>query len=155
MNEHDSNIVRTCYFELRRLAFIRRFLTSTATAILVSSFVLSRSHYCNSLLFVFTHDVTSHMQQIKNYAARVMMRIPKSDNIATHIRSLILTFCQSKKHNIVCSYYHWYSSTAALYDTDMLQRLPSHSCDTRSNSHTTPLLNRPACCMATLGDRSF
>ena len=40
MNAHVTNIARTCYFELRRLASIRRFLTSTATATLVSAFVL-------------------------------------------------------------------------------------------------------------------
>ena len=51
MNAHVSNISRTCYFELRRLASIRRFLTSTATATLVSAFVLSRIDFCNSLLF--------------------------------------------------------------------------------------------------------
>ena len=34
MNAHVSNIARTCYFELRHLASIRRFLTSTATATL-------------------------------------------------------------------------------------------------------------------------
>ena len=34
MKAHVSNIARTCYFELRRLASIRRFLTSTATATL-------------------------------------------------------------------------------------------------------------------------
>ena len=56
MNAHVSNIARTCYFELRRLASIRGFLTSTAT--LVSAFVLSRIDYCNSLLFGSTHDVT-------------------------------------------------------------------------------------------------
>ena len=42
MNANVSNIAWTCYFELRRLASIRRFLTSTATATLVSAFVLSR-----------------------------------------------------------------------------------------------------------------
>ena len=41
MNAHISNIASTCYFELRRLSSIRRFLTSTATAALVSAFVLS------------------------------------------------------------------------------------------------------------------
>ena len=55
---------RTCYFELRRLASIRRSLTSTATATLVSAFVLSIINYCNSLLFGSTHDVTSHFQRI-------------------------------------------------------------------------------------------
>ena len=60
MNAHVSNIARTCFFELRRLTSIRRFLTSTATATLVSAFVLSRIDYCSSLLFGSTYDVTSH-----------------------------------------------------------------------------------------------
>ena len=76
MNAHVSNIARTCYFELRRLASIRRFLTSTVTATLVSAFVLSRIDYCNSLLFGYTHDVTSRLQRIQNYAARVILRLP-------------------------------------------------------------------------------
>ena len=76
MNAHVSNIARTCYFELRRLASIRRFSTSTATATLVSAFVLSRIDYCCSLLFGSTHDVTSHLQRILNYAAQVILCLP-------------------------------------------------------------------------------
>ena len=72
MNAHFSNIARTCYFELRRLASIRRFLTSTATATLVSAFVLSRIDYSSSLLIGSTHDVTSHLKRIQNYDARVI-----------------------------------------------------------------------------------
>ena len=68
MNAHVSNIARTCYFELRHLASIRRFLTSTATATLVSAFALSIIDYCYSLLFGSTHDVTSHLQRMQNYA---------------------------------------------------------------------------------------
>ena len=86
INAHVSNIARTCYFELRRLASIRRFLTSTATATLVSAFVLSRIDYCNSLLFGSTHDMTSHLQRIQNYAARVILRLPSS--ITIHLKSL-------------------------------------------------------------------
>ena len=88
MNAHVSNIARRCYFELRRLASIRRFLTSTATATLVSAFVLSRIDYCSSLLFGSTHDVTSHLQQIQNYAARVILRLPMSSSTTIHLRSL-------------------------------------------------------------------
>ena len=88
MNAHVSNIARTCYFELRRLASIRRFLTSTATATLVSAFVLSRIDYCNSLLFGSTHDVTSHLQRIQNYAAQVILRLPMSSRITIHLKSL-------------------------------------------------------------------
>ena len=90
MNAHVSNIARTCYFELRRLASIRRFLISTATATLVSAFVLSKIDYCNSLLFGSTHDVTSHLQRIQNNAARVIFRLPKPSNITTQLTSLHL-----------------------------------------------------------------
>ena len=84
MNAHVSNIARTCHIELRRLASIRRFLTSIATATLVSAFALSRIDYYNSLLFGSTHDVTFHLQRIQNYAARVIMRLPRSSS-TTHI----------------------------------------------------------------------
>ena len=46
MNAHVSNIARTCYIELRRLASIRRFLTSTATAKLVSDTPVSHRTHC-------------------------------------------------------------------------------------------------------------
>ena len=88
MNAHVSNVALICYFKLRRLASIRRFLTNTATATLASAFVLSRIDYCNSLLFGSTHDVTSHLQRIQNYAARAILRLPKSSSITTHLRSL-------------------------------------------------------------------
>ena len=39
MNAHVSNIARTCQFELRRLASIRRFRISIATATHVSGFL--------------------------------------------------------------------------------------------------------------------
>ena len=81
MNAHVSNIARTCYFELCHLASICRFLTCTAAATLVSAFVLSRIDYCNSLLFGSTHDVTSYLQRIHNYAARVILHLSKSANI--------------------------------------------------------------------------
>ena len=91
MHAHISNIAHTCYFELRRLASICIFLTSTATATLVSAFVLSRIEYCNSVLFGSTHDVTSNLQRIQNYAVRVTLRLPMSSSITySHIVNIHL-----------------------------------------------------------------
>ena len=86
MNALVSNIAQTCYFELRHLASTRRFLTSTATAIYVSAFVLSRIDYCNSMLFGSTHDMTFHLHRIQNYAARVILFLPESSNITRHLK---------------------------------------------------------------------
>ena len=95
MNAHVSNIARTCYFELRHLASIRRFLTSNATATLVSAFVSSRIDYSDSLLFGSTHDVTSHLQRMQKYVARVILRLPKYNHT---FKITSLASCQSKKH---------------------------------------------------------
>ena len=56
MNVHVSNTARTCYFELRHLASIRRFLTSTVTATLVSASFFQElttvTHCCLVLLMM-------------------------------------------------------------------------------------------------------
>ena len=156
MNAHFSNIAQTCYFELYRLASIRRFLTSTTTATLVSTFVLYRINYCDSLLIGSTHDVTSHLHRIQNYAARVIVCLPRSSSITTHLRSLIWLPVKARStYKMACLCYHCHSSTAPSCVVDMLHIRPSHTRNTRSSSYTMPLLNRPAHCKATLGDRSF
>ena len=145
MNAHVCNIAWTCYFELRHLASIHRFLTSTATATLVNAFVLSRIYYCNSLLFGSTHDVTSHLQRIQNYAARVILRLPMSSSITIHLKSLHwLPVKVRSTYKIACLCYHGHSTTAPSYIADMLQKKPSHIRNTRSSSYTMLLLNRPA-----------
>ena len=121
MNEHVSNIARTCYFELRRLASIRRFHTSTATATFVSAFVLPRIDYCSSLLFGSTNDVISHLQRIQIYAARVILRLPISSSIAIHLKSLHwLPVKVRSTYEIACLCYHCHSSTAPSYVTNIL-----------------------------------
>ena len=128
MNAHVSNIARTCHFELRRLASIRTFLTSTAIATLVSAFALSRIDYCNSLLVGSTHDVTSHLQRIQNYAARVILCLPKLCSITIHLKSLhCLPVKVRSTYKIACLCYHCHSSTAPSYVTDMLHRKPLHT----------------------------
>ena len=156
INTHDCNIARTCYFELRRLASIRRYLTNTATATPVSAFVLSRIYYCSSLSCGSTHNVTSHIQRIQNYAARIDLCLPKSSNITTHLKLLHWFPVKVRStYKIACLCYHCHSSTAPSYVTDMLHKKPSHARNTRSSSYTMPLLNRHAHSKATLGDRSF
>ena len=111
MNADVSNICWTCYFELRRLASFRRFQASTVTATLVSAFVLSGIYYCNSLLLGSAHVVTSKLQRIRNYAARVFSRLPKSSNINTHLKSLHwLPVKVRSTYKIDCLRYHSHST---------------------------------------------
>ena len=151
-----SNNTLRCYLELRGLAYIRRFLTRTVTATLVSAFALSRIHYCSSLLLGTTHDVTSHLEQIQNYSAGVILRLPKSSSATAHLKSHHwLPVKVRSTYKIACLCYHCHSSTAPSYVTDMLHKKPLHTRNTRCSSYTMPLFNRPAHSKATHGDRSF
>ena len=100
--------------------------------------------------------MTSHLQRIQNYAARVISRLPKSSSITIHIKSLHwLPVKVRSTYKIACLCYHCHCSTAPSYVTDILHKKPSHTHNTRSSSCTMPLLNRPAHSKATLGDRLF
>ena len=115
MNAYVFNIVRTCHLELRRLKSIRRFLTSTAAATLVSAFALSRIDFCSLLLFGSTHDGTSHLQRMKNYAAGVILRLPKSSNISMHSKSLHwLPVKVRSTYKIACLCFNCHSSTVVV-----------------------------------------
>ena len=107
-------------------------------------------------MFGSTHDVTSHLQRMQNYAPRVIMRLPMSSTMTTHLKSLHwLPVKVRSTYKIACLCYHCHSSTAPSYVADMLHTKPSHTRVTRSSSYTMPLLNRPAHTEATLGDRPF
>ena len=100
--------------------------------------------------------MTSHLQRIQNYAARVILRLPMSSSITIHLKSLHwLPVKVRSTYKITCLCYHSHSCTAPSYVADMLKKKPSHTRNTRSSSHTMPLLNRPAHSKAILGDHSF
>ena len=74
---------------------------------------MSRIDHCNSLMFGSTHDVISHLQRIQNYAARIILCLPKSSNITRHIKSLYwLPVKVRSTCKIACLCYHCHSSTA-------------------------------------------
>ena len=100
--------------------------------------------------------MTSNLQRILKHAARVILRLPMSSSITTHLKPLHwLPVKVRSTYKIACLCYHCHSSTAPSYVTDMLHKKPLHTRNTRSSSYTMPLLNGPAHCRATLGDRSF
>ena len=99
--------------------------------------------------------MTSKLQQRQNYAAQVILCLPMSSNITTHLRSLHwLPVSGRCPYKIACLCYHCHSSTAPSYITDMLQK-SLHTPAILSSSYTMPLLNRSAHSKVTLGDLSF
>ena len=73
MKTHVSNLVRSANVEIRRIGSICHLLSTGATKTLVSSFVLSRLDYCNSLLFACPQHLLNKLQKVQNKAARLVL----------------------------------------------------------------------------------
>ena len=88
MSHHISSVCRSAYLELRRISAIRPFLTTSATATLVCSRVLSRIDYCNSLLAGITSDQIARLQRILNNSAQLIFRKKRSEHVTPMLISL-------------------------------------------------------------------
>ena len=126
------HIMKTCqsaYLELRRISSIRRYLTESATKTVVTSCVLSKLDYCNSLLVGCPQKLIKPLQQVQNSAAKLIFRAKKTDHCTPLLRDLHwLPIEQRIKYKIACICFHVISGTAPLYISDLLQvYVPSRS----------------------------
>ena len=80
-----SKTYRSAYLELRRISSIRHVLTVDATKILVTSLVLSRLDYCNSLLSGIPKQLIDKLQKVQNCSAQLIFKTSK----CTHVSPLL------------------------------------------------------------------
>ena len=71
----------TCWYYLKSIGKIRKFLTIDATKYLVQALVTSRIDYCNSILSGVSRANLHKLQLVQNAAARLIYRKRKFDHI--------------------------------------------------------------------------
>lgn len=134
MHSHIQNLIRTLNFELRRISTIRHFLSTKATQTLVSSFILSRLDYCNTLFYGCPDYLLLRLQKIQNNAARLTLRVPKSAHITPHLKSLHwLPIEQRIQYKIACLCFNAVTSSGPSYLSSLV-RLYEPSRTLRSSS---------------------
>ena len=88
MDRHISHICQTAYFQLRKVAAIRPFLTHAAAETLIHSLITSRLDFCNSLLAGLPSSSLNRLQAVQNAAARLLMKKKKFDHITPILTEL-------------------------------------------------------------------
>ena len=78
MSDHISSVCRSVYLELHEISAICPFLTTSATATLVCSQVLSQIDYCNLLLAGITSDQMARLQ-IQNNSIQLIFHKKRSE----------------------------------------------------------------------------
>ena len=70
MENFISQTAKSCYYQLRRISSVQKYLSTEATLKLVISLILSRLVYCNSLLSGRPASSVQSLRCTQNCAAR-------------------------------------------------------------------------------------
>ena len=81
LNDHVNRLIRSCFYQLRRIKSVHRILPTSAAIQLVHSFVVSRVDYCNSILSGAPADLTDRIQSVVNAAARLIYERGRFDHV--------------------------------------------------------------------------
>ena len=68
--------VKSCYYHLRRISQIKRYVDQDCLRSLVHAFVTSRLDYCNSLYAHCNVSARQRLQRVQNRATRAVLNVP-------------------------------------------------------------------------------
>ena len=88
LEKHVSIVCRSAFIQLRNISNIRQYLDISSTKTLMSSLVLSKLDYCNSLLFGTPKKVIHKLQKVQNSAAKIVFGAKKYDHVSPLLKKL-------------------------------------------------------------------
>ena len=85
---HITKVCRACYYHLKDLRRIRKFLSVETAALLANSMISSRIDYCNSLLYSVNKYNVAKLQKIQNALCRIVFRLDKTSHVTPYHQKL-------------------------------------------------------------------
>ena len=86
MVENVNRLVRSCFYQLHRVRFTQRSLTTMAATRLMNSFIITRVDYCNSIFAGLPKQQLARIQSVLNVAARIIFGHVWFDHITPTLR---------------------------------------------------------------------
>ena len=81
MENFISQTSKSCYYQLRRISSVQKYLSIKASVKLVTSLILSRLDYCNFHLSGLPASSVHSLPRIQNCATHLILRKYKTDHI--------------------------------------------------------------------------
>ena len=155
MVEHVNRLVRPCFYQLRRVQFIRRSLTTMTATRLMNSFIIARVDYCNSVLAGLSKQQLARIQSVLNVAARIIFGHARFDHITPTLRTRlhwlkVPQLMEFKRCLLVYKALHW---QAPAYIASFCSEVSSPRRLQSSSHHRLQIL--PLAKTVKLGERSF
>ncbi|KAK2172574.1 hypothetical protein NP493_941g01032 [Ridgeia piscesae] len=86
--QHISKTCRSCFYHIRDLRRIRRFLSLSVAKTITTALVSSILDYCNSLLYNTANKDIARLQRVQNCLAKVVTRSPRFSSSVPLLKSL-------------------------------------------------------------------
>ena len=154
MHQQVSSVVRSVYFQISRLAKVRRHLTDAACARMVNALITTRLDFQNSLLLGLPACEMSRLQKAQNSAARLLTGAKRRDHITPVLKQLHwLPVRQRIDYKIILTVHNSiHRETSPIYLKEFLSlRCPSR----RLRSSADPWLTAIPRTNGQFGDRSL
>lgn len=156
MCTHVDQLVARCFGALRQLRSVRRYVSVPVARALVTSLILSRLDYGNSLLHGLPAVHVRRLQSVQNASARLVFNLRRSDHVTDALISLHwLRIPERALFKMMVLVYRSLHGTAPAYlscSFRPVSSLPGRRC-LRSASTAQLLVPRARC--STIGSRSF
>ena len=85
---HITKLCHACYYHLRDLRRICKFLSVGTAALLEHSMISSRLEYCNSLLYGVSKCNVAKLQKIQNILCRIVFRFDRTSHVIPFLQKL-------------------------------------------------------------------
>jgi hypothetical protein len=153
MEKQVNAISKVCYYHIRNIGSIRRYISRDACKTLAHALITSRLDYGNALLYGLPGTLIARLQRVQNSAARLVTRTRKRQHITPVLNSLHwLPVIYRSKYKILVYAYKTLNGTAPRY----LEELVVPYQPTRSlRSESESLITVPKMQGVTYGNRCF
>ena len=152
MSNHVSAICKATFYHLRNIGKILKLLDVKSAQMIVSSLVISRLDYCNSLLAGLPANLLDKLQKVQNQAARIVSLVKKREHITPILMNLHwLPVRERINFKVLCHIFRCQSGSAPEYlQNTIKQYQPQRSL--RSEAKSVLEIPKTKTC---LGDRAF
>ena len=86
-----AKVCRACYYHLRDLRRIRKYLSNETAILLANAMVSSRLDYCNSLLYGVSKSNIAKLQRDQNALCRIIFRLDKISHVTPFLKKTPLS----------------------------------------------------------------
>lgn len=151
MEKQVNAVVKSCYYQIRCIGQIRKYLTNDASRTLVQALVTSRLDYGNAMLCGLPKGLTDRLQRAQNSAARLITGTHIRDHITPVLQDLHWLPVQYRSsYKILVYTYKVLNGLAPVYLSEKIQRYqPTRALRSQSQN----LLKVPPVRTANYGDR--